>query len=241
MRRALTALLNIGQRFPRTVVVGWLLLGAVVTVFVTPLGTVVERSTTAFLPNNSSTLTGLRVMDSAFGTGRTSSYVFIVMSSKEELDIADQRLYQSLVQKLQTESGKVSEVQSYLGDRQAQKALTSKDGKATYIAVGIPAPVGSPTADRDVRWLRSYIASLDTPHGTKLYVTGDPAMISDLTTAVNNASSKVTGVTVALLLIILWLVYRRWVTVLVPQATIGIAPVCSRGGLALAGEHGVSH
>ena len=87
MRRALTALLNIGQRFPRTVVVGWLLLGAVVTVFVTPLGTVVERSTTAFLPNNSSTLTGLRVMDSAFGTGRTSSYVFIVMSSKEELDM----------------------------------------------------------------------------------------------------------------------------------------------------------
>jgi RND superfamily putative drug exporter len=240
LRQVLAASLNLGQRFPRTVVLGWLLLGAIVTVFVTPLGTVVERSTTAFLPNNSSTLTGLRAMDSAFGTGRTSSYVFVVMSSEKKLDSTDQQLYATLVQKLRTEPGKVSEVQSYLGDRQAQKALTSKDGKATYIAVGIPAPVGSPTADRDVRWLRSYIASLDTPPGTQLYVTGDPAMISDLTTAVNNASSKVTGVTVALLLIILWLVYRRWVTVLVPLATIGIALVCARGLLALAGEHGVS-
>lgn len=240
LRRSLATLLTLGQRFPRAVVVGWLVLGAVVTVFVTPLGTVVERSTTAFLPNNSSTLTGLRAMDSAFGTGRTSSYVFIVLSSKEKLSNADQKLYENVVQKLRAEPEKVSEVQSYLGDKQARKALTSKDGKATYIAVGIPAAVGSPTADRNVKWLRNYIAGLDKPRDTQLQVTGDPAMISDLTTAVNQASHKVTGVTIALLLIILFLVYRRWVTVLVTLGTIGIALVCARGILALAGEHGVS-
>lgn len=237
---ALAFLLGSGQRFPRTVVVAWLLLAAAVTAFATPLGTVVEHSTTAFLPNGSSTLAGLRTMDAAFGTGRTSSYVFIVITATEKLSVTDQHLYERLVQKLRAEPARVSEVQSYLGDEQAQKALTSKDGKATYIAVGIPAPVGSPAADDDVRWLRSYLASLSTPSGTRLYVTGDPAMISDLMTAVNDASSKVTGVTVCLLLIILWLVYRRWVTVLVPLATIGIALVCARGILAVAGQHGIS-
>jgi RND superfamily putative drug exporter len=210
------------------------------TAFVTPLATVVERSSTPFLPEGSQTLSGLRTMDAAFGTGRTSSYVFVVITAEGTLDAADQRLYRRLVERLEATPERVSEVQNYLGDKQARTALTSKDGKATYLAVGIPAPVGSPTADADVKWLRQVIAGLDPPTGTRLYVTGDPAMISDLTTAVNDASQKVTAVTVVLLLVILWLVYRRWVTVLVPLATIGVALVCARGILAIAGEHGVS-
>lgn len=240
LSRAVDRLVTLGHRSPRAVVLAWLVLAVGLTVFVTPLSTVVERSTTAFLPSGSTTLSGLRTMDAAFGTGRTSSYVFVVLTTEDGLTEADQRLYRTLVERLQDEPGRVSEVQSYLGDPQAQKALTSKDGKATYIAAGIPAPVGSPAADADVRWLRATIDELSPPDGTRLYVTGDPAMISDLTTTVNEASSKVTGVTVALLLVILWLIYRRWVTVLVPLATIGVALVCARGLLALAGEHGVS-
>lgn len=231
---------SVGHRAPRLVVIGWLVLAAALTAFVTPLSTVVERSTTAFLPDESTTLSGLRAMDAAFGTGRTSSYVFVVVTTADGLGPADQNLYRTLVEKLQSEPDRVSEVQSYLGDEQAQKALTSEDGKATYLAVGLPAPVGSPTADEDIRWLRGYIDTLTPPDGTKIFVTGDPAMISDLTTSVNEASHKITGVTIALLLVILWLVYRRWITVLVPLATIGVALVCARGFLALAGEHGIS-
>jgi RND superfamily putative drug exporter len=234
------SMVSVGHRYPRRIIAGWLILAAALTVFVTPLSAVVERSATAFLPDDAPTLKGLRAMDSAFGTGRTSSYVIVVVVARDKLDDDDQALYERLVSTLRSEPERVSEVQSYVGDEQARKALTSKDGKATYISVGLPAAVGSPQADEDVDWLRRTIADLDPPAGTKLYVTGDPAMISDLTTAVNEASNKVTGVTVALLLVILWLVYRRWAAVLVPLATIGVALVCARGILALAGEHGVS-
>ncbi|MGN6160353.1 MAG: MMPL family transporter [Marmoricola sp.] len=236
----LSGFLEVGCRFPAAVVTGWLLIAIGLTVFVTPLGTVVQRSTTAFLPPESSTLTGLRAMDTAFGTGKTSSYLFIVMASSHRLDNADQALYGRLVNKLRAEPARFPELQDYAGDPQARSALTSKDGRATYIAVGVSAQVGTPQANDDVVWLRSLIATLHPPAGTTLYVTGDPAMITDLTTAVNAASVKITAVTIVLLLVILWLVYRRWITVLIPLATIGIALVCTRGLLALVGEHGVA-
>ncbi len=239
-RRTVAVLISSGIRSPRAVVVGWLLMAAVLTIFVTPLTTVVARSSAAFLPEGSSTLSGLRSMDAAFGSGRTSSYLFVVMESANKLDAADRNVLSQLVTRLRSEPARISELDDSLGGKKASDALTSDDGKSTYFPVGISSPVGSPTADADVKWIRSVVASLDVPPGTKVFVTGDPAMISDLTTAVNEASHKVTAVTVVLLLVILWLVYRRWITVFVPLATIGVALLCARGALALAGQHGVS-
>jgi RND superfamily putative drug exporter len=65
-------------------------------------------------------------------------------------------------------------------------------------------------------------------------------MISDLTTAVNDASVKVTAVSLVLLVTILWLVYRRFAAVFVPLVTIGVALLCTRGVLSLAGQHGLA-
>ena len=134
---------SIGYRFPKAVVLGWVVAAAALTAFVTPLPTVVERSSTAFLPDDSATLSGLRTMDAAFGTGRTSSYVFVVITAPNTLDSPNQQMYRRLVTRLEAEPQRVSEVQDYVGDKRARDALTSDDGKATYLAVGLPAAVGS--------------------------------------------------------------------------------------------------
>jgi RND superfamily putative drug exporter len=231
----------VGHRFPGLVVLGWVLAAAALSLLVTPLGTVVERSSTAFLPEDSPTLHGLRVMDTAFGSGDTQSYVFVVITDKDDgLGVGDRRAYADLVGTLEEEPERVSEVQDYLGQPQARRSMTSKDGQATYLVVGLSSAVGSPESDEDVKWVRSVVDDLDAPPGTDVHVTGDPAMISDLTTAVNDASLKITAVSLLLLLGILWLVYRRVATVLVSLTTIGIALLCTRGALAWAGEHGLA-
>ncbi len=236
----LRSALRVGHRFPAIVVLGWVLAAAALSLLVTPLGTVVERSSTAFLPEDSPTLHGLRVMDTAFGSGDTQSYVFVVITDDDGLGAADRRVYADLVHALEEEPGRVSEVQDYLGQRQAQRSMTSKDGEATYLVVGLRSAVGSPASDEDVKWLRSVVDELDVPPGTDVHVTGDPAMITDLTTAVNDASLKITAVSLLLLVGILWLVYRRFATVLVSLVTIGVALLCTRGALAWAGEHGLA-
>ena len=240
LARKLASALGVGLRFPVAVVAAWVLAAAVLSLLVTPLSTVVERSSTAFLPSDSPTLKGLRVMDKEFGSGRTESYVFIVIADEDGLNATDQRLYRTLVNRLEEEPKRVADVQDYLDRPQARKVLTSDDGEATYIVVGLPSAVGSPESDQDVRWLRTLVADLDTPAGTRVHVTGDPAMIADLSTAANQASAKVTVVSLLLLVSILWLIYRRIATVLVPLATIGIALLCTRGALSLAGQHGMS-
>ena len=82
------------------VVLGWVLAAAGLSLLVTPLGTVVERSSTAFLPEDSPTLHGLRVMDNAFGSGNTQSYVFAVITNDNGLGAADRRVYADLVHAL---------------------------------------------------------------------------------------------------------------------------------------------
>lgn len=61
--------------------------------------------------------------------------MFIVLTDEGGLDAADQRLYRTLVNRLQDEPKRVAEVQDYLGKPQARKVLTSDDGKATYIVL----------------------------------------------------------------------------------------------------------
>lgn len=236
----LRVVMTAGHRFPVLVVVGWLLAAAALSLFVTPLGTVVERSSTAFLPDDAPTLHGLRVMDSAFGSGDTQSYVFVVMTDDQGLDTRDRHLYADLVRVLKREPERVTEVQHYVGRPKVRRSMTSEDGKATYLVVGLRSAVGSPASDEDVKWLRSVVGNLELPAGAEVHVTGDPAMISDLTTAVNEASLRLTVVSLLLLVGILWLVYRRTATVLVSLATIGVALLCTRGALAWAGEHGLA-
>ncbi|MCK5926872.1 MAG: MMPL family transporter [Nocardioides sp.] len=239
-RGPLRSALRLGHQRPGIVVVGWVLATAALALLVTPLGTVVERSSAAFLPEDSPTLQGLRVMDAAFGSGDTQSYVFVVVANDAGLSKGDRRAYAELVDDLQEEPERVSEVQDYLGRPEARRQMTSEDGEATYLVVGLRSALGSPASDEDVRWLRAVVEDLDAPSGTQIHVTGDPAMITDLTTAVNDASLKITAVSLLLLVGILWFVYRRMATVLVSLATIGVALLCTRGALAWAGEHGLA-
>jgi RND superfamily putative drug exporter len=201
---------------------------------------VVERGTTAFLPDGAPSVRGLEAMDAAFGTGEAKAYAFIVLVNDDGLSRADGATYRRIVTGLDAHPDEVVEVQDYLERPQLRTALTSKDGKATYIPVGLSAPVGSPRSNEDVALLRSIVEDAHAPLGTKVHITGDPATVADLTTAVNDASDTITLISVGLLVLILVLIYRRVVTVLVPLATIGVALVCTRGVLSLLGESGLA-
>ena len=54
-------------------------------------------------------------MDTAFGSGNTQSYVFVVITDDDGLGAADRRVYADLVHTLEDEPERVSEVQDYLG------------------------------------------------------------------------------------------------------------------------------
>jgi RND superfamily putative drug exporter len=230
----------VGMRFPRLVVVGWLVAAAAVTFGLPSLPSVVERSSGAFLPEDAPTLSALHRMDEAFGSGRTESFAYVVFRNEKGLSAADTRAYRNLVRTLQTDGDRISDVQHFVGNKDAREQLVSDDGQAAYLVVGLTSGIGSPDSEQDVHWLRDRVDELSVPPGTTTYVTGDPAMITDLTTEVNAASVRITVVSALLLVIILLIIYRRITTVLLTLVTIGVALACARGVLAWAGEQGMA-
>jgi RND superfamily putative drug exporter len=231
---------GLALKFPAVTVAIWVALSAGLMLIPPSLEQVVERGTTAFLPDGAPSVRGLEAMDSAFGTGEAKAYAFIVLVNDEGLSRADGATYRRIVAGLDAHPDEVVEVQDYLEQPQLRTALTSKDGKATYIPVGLRAAIGSPRSNEDVALLRGIVDDARAAPGTKIHITGDPATVADLTTAVNDASDTITLISVGLLVLILVIIYRRLVTVMIPLATIGVALVCTRGVLSILGESGLA-
>lgn len=231
-------LVAIALRWPAVTVIAWLIAAGALTVGVPTLEHAVSRSTTPALPAGAPSLQALRVMDEAFGSGRAQGFAFVVIENKDGLDAADDAAYRELVRRLASNPEAVAEIQNYVDQPALRTVLTSRDGQATYIPIGMTAGVGSPKAMEQTDWLREQTEALNLPAGTKVYVTGDPALIADLFTAVNRTSDRITVVSVVLLVIVLLVIYRRFVTILIPLATIGVAVLCARGVLAALGMHG---
>jgi RND superfamily putative drug exporter len=239
-RNGVARLSGLALKFPAVTVAIWVALSAALMLIPPSLEQVVERGTTAFLPDGAPSVRGLEAMDSAFGTGEAKAYAFIVLVNDDGLSKADGATYRRIVAGLNAHPNEVVEVQDYLEQPQLRTALTSEDGKATYIPVGLSAAIGSPRSNEDVALLRGIVADAGPTPGTQVHITGDPATVADLTTAVNDAEGTMTLVSIGLLLLILVIIYRRLVTVLIPLATIGVALVCTRGVLSILGESGLA-
>lgn len=236
----ITRLSSLALRFPVLTLTIWLVTSAALLFIPPSLEQVVERGTTAFLPAGAPSVRGLEAMGDAFGTGKAEAYAFIVLVNDEGLSTADGATYRRIVAGLNAHPDQVVGVQDYVEQPQLRTALVSKDGRATYIPVGLSAPVGSPRSNEDIALLRSVVDEAGAAPGTEIHITGDPATVADLTRAVNDASDTITLISVGLLVLILVLIYRRLITVLIPLATIGVALICTRGVLSILGESGLA-
>ena len=193
--RPLRSALGVGHRFPGIVVLGWVLAAAALSLLVTPLGTVVERSSTAFLPADSPTLHGLRVMDTAFGSGNTQSYVYVVITDDDGLGVGDRRVYSDARAHPEGRAASGSRRSRTTSGNPRSPALDDQQGPRGDLPGRRAAVRGRLPGLRRGREVASHRSSTisDVPPGTEVHVTGDPAMISDLTTAVNEASLKITA------------------------------------------------
>jgi RND superfamily putative drug exporter len=219
----------------------WVVLGGLGMLLLPSVDHVVSSQSSGSLPSDAPTLQALKAMDKAFGTGRAKAFVFVVLENDNKLGPVDDASYTSLVSKLKARPDYVAEVQDYLGDKDKKAALTSEDGQATYLPVGLTAAFGSSASNDQVAWVRDQVrsATKDASADSKVYVTGDPANLIDMTSLATKANEISGIVSMVLLFVILLLIYRRWVSILVPLITIGIATLCTNSVLSLAGQAGM--
>lgn len=229
------------RRTPWVVLVAWVVLGVGGFLLLPSIGSVVAGQSNGTIPANAPTLQALATMNEKFDGGSARSYVFVTMENRRGLRDADRAAYAELVTRLNAKRAYVASVQDYRSSPELEEALTSRDGKALYVPVGLRGDLGTAEVTAQVSWLRDQVAEVRLATGaqSRIEVTGEAANFVDLTEISNEAGIRVGLISMAFLMVILVLIYRRLVTVLVPLSTIGLATLCGLGAISLAGKLGV--
>ncbi len=208
-----------------------------VNVVVPQLEEVVAGSSLPFIPENAEAVQTFEAMDQAFGNGKTKSILYVVATRDGGLTELDRTYVRGLVPRLEDDRY-VSSIQDVANSQLLFDSLTSKDGEAVYLQVGIMGDTGAPAAIRQIETVRD-VVHRDPPGGLDLAVTGYPTTISDMSHEAETSLAIITVVIVALILIILTLLYRSIAVTAVVLGFIGLSLGFARGLAAVAGTLGL--
>src|SRR5690349_23104775 len=156
-------------RHARAVIVVWVALVAGLNVAIPQIEEVIANDSTSFIPLDSPAVVGLERMDDQFGDGKSASFVQVIGQRDGGLTNADRQYFFDLGPRLKADKH-VSFVQDIESDEDVREALTSDDGEAMYLTVGIPGATGAPAANNQIDAVRK-IAHAQEPAGLQVEVT----------------------------------------------------------------------
>lgn len=223
-------------RRPLPILLTCLALVGLVNVLVPQLEQVMAKDTTPVVPQEAPAVQALRTMDREFGNGRSLGTVFVVLEREGGLTRADKAYFRHLLVDLRADEKNVAFVQDVTKSPEIMDAVTSHDGEAVYVQVGLPGDVGAPASLGQIHEVRDIVRA-NQPTGLNVIVTGPAATIADMSTEVEHSILQITFVTVGLIAFILMLIYRSVAVTALILGFIGIALAAARGLTALLGGH----
>lgn len=234
--RLLSRLADACVASPVRVLLACLALVGLVNLLVPQLEQVVAKDSTPIVPSDAPAAQALAQMDQTFGNGKSVGFVFVVLERDGGLTPTDDAFFQGLLPRLRSDAENVSFVQDVTKSPELLDAVTSEDGEAVYVQVGLPGDIGAPSALGQIQAVRD-LARQGRPDGLNVAVTGPAATIADMSTEVEHSILKITFVTVGLIALILLLIYRSVVVTGLILGFIGVALAAARGTVALFGGH----
>lgn len=215
----------------------WVLLAAALNVTVPQLETTVSQTSADFLPRSLPANKNLEQMSRDFDAPPSNAVSSIVLVNDDGLGPDDEAYYRRLVTRL-TDSSDVAYLVDFAGHPVTREAAASPDGKALTLFVAAEGSVGSTRAHHAAQGIRAEMAAADKPAGLQTYYTGPTATLADLFSAIDVSLLIITGVSVALITLILFLVYRRFATAAIPLITLGVGLAVTRPIVSFLGGHG---
>lgn len=216
------------------VIGGWLLFVVAVNVFVPQLETVVAEDSTPFVPESAPSLRAVKAMDETFGNGKSRSFIVVAAERDGGLTRADKQYVVDLSDRLREDAEHITYVQD-LSEPTLRKALTSEDGEAIYFQIGLAGYTGAPTSVGQVEVVREEV-EVGKPSGLEVAVTGASATITDMVVEIESSILKITAVTLLMIGMILFVIYRSWVVTAFVLGVIGITLAAARGVVSFLGQ-----
>ena len=165
------------------------------------------------------------------GSG-TDNVLLVLLTNEKGLGPADEEVYRTLVDRLRRDSQDVVMLQDFISTPPLRDTVTSEDGKAWILPVGLSGEVGSPEANAAYTRVADIVKN--TVAGTTLTanLTGTAATIADFIDVSVRDQLQIELAIIVLLLVILLIIYRNPITMLLPLITIGasLADCADPGG-----------
>ncbi|MEM6109708.1 MMPL family transporter [Mycobacterium sp. 050272] len=227
------------RRLALPILLFWVALAAITNIAVPQLEEVGKTHNVALNSPDAPSLKAIKRIGQAFHEFDTDSSAMIVLEGDKPLGADAHRFYDEMIRKLEQDRKHVEHVQDYWGDTLTAAGSQSSDGKAAYVQVNLAGNQGSALANEGVGALRDIIDHMKPPPGVKTYVTGAAPLISDQFDVGSRGTAKVTTITVGVIALMLFFVYRSVLTTLLVLATVLIEMSAARGLVAFLGNEGI--
>jgi RND superfamily putative drug exporter len=227
------------RTFAIPIVLVWVAIVAILNTTVPQLEEVGKLRAVSMSPNDAPALIATKRVGEVFHEYNTSSSVMIVLEGDDPLGPDAHAFYDEMVRKLRADTTHVQHVQDFWGDTLTAAGAQSIDGKASYVQVYIAGDQGEAIANESVQAVRDIVADTKAPIGVTAYVTGPAATTTDQNVVGDESMKMIEGLTFAVIIIMLLLVYRSVVTVLITMSMVVVGLLSARGIVAFLGYHDV--
>jgi RND superfamily putative drug exporter len=227
------------RRLAVPILLFWLALAAIPNIVVPQLEEVGRQHNVGLSSPDAPSYQAIKHIGKVFHEFDTDSSAMIVLEGDKPLGADVHRFYDTLIHKLEQDKKHVQHVQDFWGDTLTAAGSQSNDGKAAYVQLFLAGSQGEALANESVDAVRATVDHLQPPPGVKAYVTGAAPLIADQFTEGSKGSNKVTALTVAVIAVMLFFVYRSFATTLLVLATVLIEMAAARGFVAFLGNAGI--
>ncbi|MGV0474656.1 MMPL family transporter [Mycobacterium kansasii] len=227
------------RRLSVPILLFWVALAAITNIAVPRLEIVAEAHNVPLSSADAPSLQAMKRIGKVFREYNSDSAAMIVLEGAEPLGDDAHRYYNTLIDKLSQETKHVEHVQDFWGDPLTAAGVQSSDGKAAYVQVYLAGNQGEALANESVAAVRDIVAHTPPPNRVKAYVTGAAPLLADQFGVGSKGTVKVTLITLLVIAVMLFFVYRSVVTMFLVLVTVLVQLLAARGIIALLANSGI--
>ena len=217
----------------------WVVVAALVTVFVPSLEKTVAANAEALVPRDSPSSQDAVVEGRAYHeSDYTSAAVILLETDGRRLGDQDHQYYDELVRRLLHDKEHVQSLLNLWGKPVTKSGQQSADAEAATLTVRPTGDTGEASASHSIAAIRDIVAKLPKPSGLNSYVSGPGPLSADTDTAATDSMTTLTIVSIIVIIIMLLLAYGSVGRALIPLVGVLIILATARGVVSfLVGNH----
>ncbi|RZT12276.1 RND superfamily putative drug exporter [Mycobacterium sp. BK558] len=210
-------------RWPWIVIAVWIGLAVVLPPLFPTLVEATQKQPVSPLPADAPSIVATQQMGAAFDESGSENVLLVLLTDERGLGKSDEQVYGTLVDRLRRDNEHVVMIEDFVSTPALRPGLTSEDGKAWLMPIGLAGELGSPESYNSYTRVADVVRH--TVEGSTLTanLTGPAATFADSLDVGTRDQVKIEAAIIALLLAILLIIYRKPATIMLPLVTIGVS------------------